>query len=139
MYNNIMNMGNLMSSIMGGSGCSKTNSMNALAALLGGNGCNMLSGCGSSNGLEAAIMNYLMCNSGMGNMFGGLFGNYTAMGYDNDFMQYFGPYAQTAMIENDIETQKKQLETQLQVAQKELESVEKAEEQAIGRATPKYA
>ncbi len=86
-------------------------------------------GCGGSNG----------CMGGMGNM-GGLFGNgMNSPVIGDDFMQYFWPLAQASMIENDLETQKKQLETQLQVATKELEAVEKAEEQAIGRATPKYA
>ena len=72
---------------------------------------------------------------------GGLFGSgYSSPAINNnDWQQLFWPYAQMAMMDDDIECQKKQLETQLQVATKELEAVEKAEESAIGRATPKYA
>ena len=41
--------------------------------------------------------------------------------------------------ENQIELERKRLETQVSAAQKELESVEKAEEKAIERSAPKFA
>ncbi len=75
---------------------------------------------------------------GITNMMSGQ-GGYNFNFTGESFLPLFGQYATVAMVEDDIEAQKKQLETQLQVATKELEAVEKAEEQAIGRATPKYA
>lgn len=44
-----------------------------------------------------------------------------------------------ADAENQIECERKRLETQLAAAQKELEKVEQAEEKAIERSAPKYA
>ena len=117
-WNNAMQQYSFMSQLMGGS----SNFTNYLASMMGG-GCSGLSGC-----------------NGLMNSMGGLFGSsYSSPMIGSDWSQLFWPYAQASMIEDDIETQKKQLETQLQVATKELEAVEKAEESAIGRATPKYA
>lgn len=45
---------------------------------------------------------------------------------------------QLSQMENALDIQRKSIETQLQAAQKDLESVEKAEESAIKNATPKY-
>lgn len=50
-----------------------------------------------------------------------------------------GKLQQIKDMENQIELERKSLETQLAAAQKELESVEKAEEKAIDRAAPKFA
>lgn len=47
--------------------------------------------------------------------------------------------ARIHVIENEIDMKQKRIETQLAAANQELQSVEKGEEQAIGRATPKYA
>jgi hypothetical protein len=47
--------------------------------------------------------------------------------------------AQLAAQEKVIDLQQKQLETKLSMYERELESVEKGEEKAIDRATPKYA
>ena len=47
--------------------------------------------------------------------------------------------ARIHVIESELDQKQKRLETQLNAANKELESVEKAEDAAIGRATPKYA
>ena len=124
-WNSIMNMWNNLSQIGNG------NYAGYLSNMMGGCGGygNMMSGCGNS-----------MLGNFMGGLMGGLFGNsYSSPIIDNNWQQLFWPYAQMSMIDDDIECQKKQLETQLKVAEKELEAVEKAEESAIGRATPKYA
>lgn len=47
--------------------------------------------------------------------------------------------ARIHVIENELDMKQKKLETQLAAANQELQSVEKGEEAAIGRATPKYA
>lgn len=47
--------------------------------------------------------------------------------------------ARIHVIENEIDMKQKRIETQLAAANSELQSVEKAEDAAIGRATPKYA
>ena len=44
-----------------------------------------------------------------------------------------------AILETDIEMQEKMLTTQLRAAQEELKSAEKAEEEGIKNAAPKYA
>ena len=84
------------------------------------------------------FMQMYMQQIGINNLQNGQ-GGYNFNFMNESFLPLFGQYATVSMVEDDIETQKKQLETQLQVATKELEAVEKAEEQAIGRATPKYA
>lgn len=47
--------------------------------------------------------------------------------------------ARMHVIENELDMKQKKIETQLKAAEQELQSVEKGEEAAIGRATPKYA
>lgn len=47
--------------------------------------------------------------------------------------------ARLHVIENDIDMKMKKIETRLKAAQTELQSVEKAEDQAIQRSVPKYA
>ena len=47
--------------------------------------------------------------------------------------------ARLHVIENDIDMKMKKIETRLKAAQQELQSVEKAEDQAIQRSVPKYA
>ena len=130
-WNTIMQSYGLLGQVMNNGNLSQylTNSMGGCGNILGSGLNNLLGGC--SSGLGSLI----------GGMMGGLFGNSYSSPMINtgNFMDLFWPYAQTSMIDDDIECQKKQLETQLQVATKELEAVEKAEESAIGRATPKYA
>ena len=121
-WNNIMNMANLLGSI---GGCDFSS---YLAASMGG--------CSSSSSCGSGFLGGLLDGLGLGGLFGS---SYSSPVISNDWQQLFWPYAQMSMIDDDIECQKKQLETQLQVATKELEAVEKAEESAIGRATPKYA
>lgn len=136
-WNSIMNMWNNLSQIGNGNYAGYLSNMmggcNGYGNMLGSYG-NMMgnSGCGSCGSS--------MLSGLMGGLMGGLFGNsYSSPIIDNNWQQLFWPYAQMSMIDDDIECQKKQLETQLKVAEKELEAVEKAEESAIGRATPKYA
>ena len=66
-------------------------------------------------------------------------GSYNSPEYNGDWEQYFWPYAQCYMTESDIEAQKKQLQTQLQVAQAELKSVEQGKSKAIESSTVKYS
>lgn len=47
--------------------------------------------------------------------------------------------AKVKRFETDLENEKLMIDTQLKAAEKELESVEKAEEKGIERSTPKYA
>ena len=47
--------------------------------------------------------------------------------------------ARIHVIENELDMKQKKIETQLKAAEQEIQSVEKGEEAAIGRATPKYA
>lgn len=71
------------------------------------------------------------------------------MGYGNSsnyFAQQLSDYQYPMMnqlaylnfIESDIEAQQKAIETQLKALNAELESIEKAEDQAIKRSAPKY-
>ena len=66
-------------------------------------------------------------------------GSYKSPEYNGDWEQFFWPYAQCYMTESDIEAQKKQLQTQLQVAQAELKSVEQGKSKAIESSTVKYS
>lgn len=92
----------------------------------------------NSNMMSLATMSGVMGMFG-GNCNGNKVQDFISHAYQSNFLPMFDKYATVNMIESDVETQKKQLETQLQAATKELEAVEKSEEQAIGRATPKYA
>ena len=47
--------------------------------------------------------------------------------------------AKVKRLESDLQAEKLTIDTQLKAAEKELESVEKAEEKGIDRSTPKYA
>lgn len=47
--------------------------------------------------------------------------------------------AKVKRLETDLQNEKLMIDTQLKAAEKELESVEKAEEKGIERSTPKYA
>jgi len=47
--------------------------------------------------------------------------------------------AKVKRLETDLQSEKLAIDTQLKAAEKELESVEKAEEKGIERSTPKYA
>lgn len=47
--------------------------------------------------------------------------------------------AKVKRLESDLQAEKLTIDTQLKAAEKELESVEKAEEKGIERSTPKYA
>ena len=47
--------------------------------------------------------------------------------------------AKVKRLESDLQAEKLAIDTQLKAAEKELESVEKAEEKGIDRSTPKYA
>lgn len=133
--NNIL--GSMLSNMLGGSyGNGYGN--NILSNMFGG---------GYGNNMLGSLMGGMLGNmfgggNGLGSMLSGVLGcggAYNAMPLTNDWLQYAPEFMQNSLIENDIDQQKTALETQLKVATKELESVEKAEDAAIQRSTPKYA
>ncbi len=100
-------------------------------------------------------MNQMMLMQQAGNMFSGGNGNNNAMGsifqsfqaqqqqqsmYQMMLsMQAEGMMAPVAAEENQIEQERKRLETQVKAATAELEQVEKAEDDQIKKSAPKYA